>query len=196
MNQNPSGNTLFPIFLKLENFRVLLVGGRLVALEKLQALLANAPATAIRVVALDFHEEFLSLAQTAQHLTIEQKKYEPADMEGVDLVITAVNNLEISRQIFEDAHQRKVFINTADTPDLCDFYLGSIVQKGNLKIAISTNGKSPTMAKRLKEWLYHVLPDNLETSLDNLHRIREKMRGDFAEKIKKLNQITSNMLAD
>ncbi len=196
MNRTAVGNTLFPIFLKLEHFHVLLVGGRWVALEKLQAILANAPATPVRVVALEFHEDFLALARTSPHITIEQKKYEPADMEGIDLVITAVNNHAISRQIFEDAHQRKIFINTADTPHLCDFYLGSIVQQGNLKIAISTNGKSPTMAKRLKEWLYHVLPDNLETSLENLHRIREKIKGDFTEKVKKLNQITSKMLID
>ena len=64
--------------------------------------------------------------------------------------------LQIIRQLHEEikamATEKGILVNVADTPDLCDFYLGSIVQKGNLKIAISTNGKSPTAAKRIKKY--------------------------------------------
>ena len=81
----------------------------------------------------------------------------------------------------------------ADTPNLCDFYLGSIVKKGDLKIGISTNGKSPTLAKRLKAFLNDIIPDQIQESLDNLESYRKKIKGDFEEKIRKLNEITKDL---
>jgi siroheme synthase-like protein len=82
-------------------------------------------------------------------------------------------------------------VNVADTPDLCDFYLSSIVQKGNMKIAISTNGKSPTVAKRIREVLSEMIPDEMEEVLASLGEIRNRLRGDFSEKVRELNKITS-----
>jgi len=84
-------------------------------------------------------------------------------------------------------------VNVADKPELCDFYLGSVVKKGNLKIAISTNGKSPTIAKRLKEMFNEVLPDQLDELLQNMHIIRNKLNGSFTDKINKLNTITRDL---
>ena len=102
-----------------------------------------------------------------------------------------INNKETSRIIRNLAKERKLLVNVADTPDLCDFYLGSIVQKGAVKIAISTNGKSPTMAKRLKELLDHALPNEINDVVENLNKIRTKLNGNFSEKIKQLDAITS-----
>ena len=82
-------------------------------------------------------------------------------------------------------------MNVADTPDDCDFYLGSIVKKGDLKLAISTNGKSPTFAKRLRETFEEILPASIQSILDNLSAIRQKMKGDFNDKVEKLNELTS-----
>ena len=84
-------------------------------------------------------------------------------------------------------------VNVADTPELCDFYLSSVVKKGDLKIAISTNGKSPTFAKRFREVLEEILPDSLQATLDNLQQIRNKLKGDFQDKLEKLNEITNVM---
>ena len=86
-------------------------------------------------------------------------------------------------------------MNVADTPDLCDFYLGSIVQRGNLKIAISTNGKSPTIAKRLKEEIGNMIPDEMDAVLDNMQTIRTHLNGNFAEKVRRLNELTSVLAA-
>jgi siroheme synthase-like protein len=91
------------------------------------------------------------------------------------------------------ANEKKLLVNVADTPELCDFYLGSIVQKGNLKIAISTNGKSPTIAKRIKEVLNETIPDEIESLLQNMQGIRNKMSGDFAEKVKQLDELTKKL---
>ena len=83
-----------------------------------------------------------------------------------------------------------MLINVADTPDLCDFYLGSVVTKGHLKIGISTNGKSPTMAKRLREYFEEAIPEDTSTLLERMHQIRDRLKGDFSEKVKALNEIT------
>jgi siroheme synthase-like protein len=82
----------------------------------------------------------------------------------------------------------------ADTPPLCDFYLGSIVQKGDLKIAISTNGKSPTLAKRIRAFLEDVIPEDIQTSLDQLEEARKTLKGDFQQKITQLNELTKNLI--
>ena len=91
--------------------------------------------------------------------------------------------------------EKKLLLNVADTPELCDFYLGSIVQKGNLKIAISTNGKSPTIAKRVKEQINELVPDEIESVLQNMQIIRNGIKGDFAEKVKQLNELTQVLAA-
>lgn len=109
-------------------------------------------------------------------------------------MIAAVNDLSLARQIYDDCHAKGLLVNIADKPELCDFYLSSVVQKGSLKIAISTNGKSPTLAKRLKEILSLSIPDEIETSLDNLRKIRQNLSGDFQHKVNRLNEITSTLV--
>src|SRR5258707_12837277 len=104
--------------------------------------------------------------------------------------MVAVNDKQVSVAIQEDARATGKLINVADTPELCDFYLGSIVQKGNLKIAISTNGKSPTAAKRIKEVLHEALPGELDDVIENLHKVRNRLNGNFEYKVKKLNDLT------
>ena len=188
-------NKLFPVFLQLERLRLLIVGGGPVATEKLQAVLQNAPCTRIRIVAAHFSEELLAVATNKDRVELIQKNYSSGDLYDTDIVIVAVNNIETAEEIRNDAKARKILVNVADTPSLCDFYLGSIVQKGNLKIAISTNGKSPTIAKRIKETLNEVIPNELNEVLDNMQQIRNKLRGDFAFKVKKLNEITAVMSA-
>lgn len=188
-------NRLFPVFLQLERLRLLIVGGGPVAMEKLQAVLMNAPCTRIKIVAISFDEDLIHLAKAKEHVELIQKKYSAGDLYDADIVIVAVNDIETAEEIRNDAKARKILVNVADKPAFCDFYLGSIVQKGNLKLAISTNGKSPTIAKRLKETLNDVLPSELDAVLDNMQDIRKKMTGDFAAKVKKLNEITTVLSA-
>ena len=184
-------NKLFPVFLKLENFRVLIVGGGKVALEKVSAILNNSPKTQITLIGTQVSEEIKQFRITHPNLIIHQRSFEDHDLENTDFVISAVNNKETSLQIKHLAQQKNLLTNVADTPEQCDFYLGSIVQKGNVKIAISTNGKSPTLAKRLRETLDESLPNEINEAVDNLVGIRKYLEGDFTEKVKQLNEITS-----
>ena len=188
--ETATGNKLFPIFLKLEQLSVLVVGGGKVGLEKLNALLHNSPETKIRLVAAEIAEAVRHAALHHPNVDFHERPFEEKDLDDVDVVIIAVNDPQSSERIRDLAKAKGKLVNVADKPDLCDFYLASIVKKGNLKIAISTNGKSPTIAKRLKEAFDELLPDKLDDVLNNMTRIREKLNGDFANKVDKLNSIT------
>lgn len=185
-----NSNHLFPVFLKLEHLRLLIIGGGNVGLEKLNAVLHNAPATSIKLVAISISEEIKELASQHQNIELHERPFSSTDLDNTDLVITAINDKHESERIREEVKSRGLLINAADKPELCDFYLGSIVKKGNLKIAISTNGKSPTVAKRLKETFEETLPHELDDVLNNMQTIRNKLNGDFAEKVTQLNKIT------
>ena len=190
-----AGNNLFPVFVKLEDLRLLIVGGGHVALEKLNAVLVNSPSTSIKLVAISILDEIRQLAASHPNLVLRQKNYEADDMDDADLVIAAVDERNISAIIRQDAKEKGKLINVADTPDLCDFYLGSIVRKGNLKIAISTNGKSPTIAKRIKEEINQLIPDEIGSVLNNMQIIRQSIDGNFSEKVKKLDDLTKLLVA-
>jgi len=187
-------NRLFPVFLKLETLDVLLVGGGNVGLEKLSALLSNSPDTRVSVVADRFLPELRELAATHPAVTLTERRFEFEDLAAKDLVVLATDDPSLHERIKSVTRERRILTNVADTPALCDFYLGSIVQKGDLKIAISTNGKSPTVAKRLREFLTDVIPDSIQETLENLTAVREKIKGDFAEKVRRLNELTEGLV--
>jgi siroheme synthase-like protein len=191
----PGGNHLFPVFLKLEELEVLLVGGGKVGLEKLNAILTNAPVTRVKVVATEISDAVKQLAGKYPSVRLYERPFEPEDLEDRDIVVVAVNDRSVSNYVRVLAKEKKLLVNVADTPDLCDFYLGSIVDKGNLKIAISTNGKSPTIAKRMREQLNELIPDEIEGVLQNMHTIRQDLKVDFAEKVKQLDDLTKVLSA-
>lgn len=187
-------NNLFPIFLKLEELRLLIVGAGEIGYEKLCAVLANSPNTRIRIVANFFKPEVEELSFQYPNIQLIFADYKPVFLEQCDLIIAAVNDIELAEQIRNDAKQKGKLINVADKPALCDFYLGSVVTKGDIKIAISTNGKSPTLARRLKEFFVDVLPDEIETALSNLNTIRNNIKTGFKDRVKKLNEITASLV--
>ena len=187
-------NNLFPVFLKLESLDTLIVGGGHVGLEKLTAILKNSPHAKVSLVARTIQEPIKTLAAQHQNVTLFERNFKLWDLWNKDLLILAANNRSLHETIRKFARTRRVLINVADTPDLCDFYLGSVVTKGNLKIGISTNGKSPTISKRMREYLEEALPEETNDLLDNMNKIREQIKGDFNHKVKVLNEVTSSWL--
>lgn len=183
-------NTLFPIFVKANHLHILIVGGGYVGLEKATALLGNSPDARVTLVAPEIRAELREMAEQYPLLELIEKRYESLYLNDKDLVIVGTNDKDVNRQVQIDCKARRILVNVADTPDLCDFYLSSVVKKGDLKIAISTNGKSPTFAKRFREVLEELLPDSLQETLDNLTAIRNQLKGDFVQKMEKLNEIT------
>ena len=190
LKQTEIKNQLYPVFLKLDQLETLLVGAGNVGLEKLHSLLSNSPEAKITIVAPEVKEEVKQLLIKHPSCVLLQRSFEESDLENKDLVILATADKELHKKIKTLAEENEILINVADTPELCDFYLGSIVQKGNLKIAISTNGKSPTIARRVKEVLNETIPEEIDELLSHMQNIRNKMSVDFAEKVKRLNELT------
>jgi siroheme synthase-like protein len=193
-DEKTGGNQLFPVFLKLNELHTVLIGAGNVGLEKLTAILNNSNAAKVTIIAKTVIPAVKDLATSYPNINIIEKAFDDNDLDTAELVIAATDDSKLNRYIRESAHQRKLLINVADKPDLCDFYLGSIVQKGDLKIGISTNGKSPTIAKRLKEVLNEGLPAELDISLQQMSELRNTLSGDFTDKVKKLNKVTSMLV--
>ena len=124
------------------------------------------------------------------------REFHPDDVLQADLVVAATDIRAVNHAVHAAAKAARRLCNIADTPELCDFYLGSIVTRGPLKVAISTNGQSPTFAKRFRQWLEAELPP-LETTdlLDNLKVFRDRLTGNFAAKVRQLNAVTNGLLA-
>ncbi|MFN8415044.1 MAG: bifunctional precorrin-2 dehydrogenase/sirohydrochlorin ferrochelatase [Cytophagaceae bacterium] len=188
------GNTLFPVFFRMENLQIVVIGGGAVGTEKVTAILTNSPDAKVRVVAPEIRTEIVELANQYKGLSFVYKTYESGDIEDADLVIAATCIPDLNKQVQADAKRLRILINVADTPELCDFYLSSVVRKGDLKIAISTNGKSPTFAKRLREIFTEVIPDNMDDVLQKLHDIRNQLKGNFEYKVQKMDEITKDIL--
>ncbi|MGM5630683.1 TSUP family transporter [Apibacter raozihei] len=183
-------NTLFPIFLKTDTHRFLIVGGGNIGLEKTETLLRQNPKVAIRLIAKEISRELKVVLKEHPHIEWEERTLEDADFSEIDFLIAATDDSDFNRQIKEKANQKGILVNAADQPDLCDFYLGSIVNKGHLKIAISTNGKSPVLARRLREYLEASIPENIHESIENLNRFRNQHQGDLKTKLEALNEVT------
>jgi uncharacterized protein len=183
-------NTLFPVFLKTETAHFLIVGGGNVGLEKTETLLKQNPEINITIVAPLFHLKLREIIETHQNISFFERPFEVTDLIDKDFVIITTDSPEVNRTVRELARSKGIKVNAADQPALCDFYLGSIINKGSLKIAISTNGKSPVLAKRMREYFTEVIPDNIEENLDILNEFRSKHKGNFAEKLADLNKIT------
>lgn len=187
---DPGRNDLFPVFLKLEQLHTVLIGGGTVGLEKLTAIIRNSPGARVTVISEKVSEGLAEFAGRYPSVTVIERAFRVGDLDDADLVVVATNRPVVNRQVRSESRRRRLLVNVADKPELCDFYLGSVVQKGDLKIGISTNGKSPTAARRLRELFQETLPEELDEVLKNLNTIRNRLSGDFADKVHKLNEIT------
>ena len=188
-----SNNELYPVFLKIHQLNTLVVGGGKIAYEKLSFLLKSSPSAKVEVVAPKFTRAIKKFAKTHNVVFINDR-YHIDYLDKKQLVIVATNIQAINTIIYNDCKKVNVLVNIADNPKYCDFYLGGIVTKGNVKIAISTNGKSPVIAKRLRQFFEDMIPDDIDTLVENLESYRKMIKGDFQKKVKVLNAITKDLI--
>lgn len=186
-------NELYPIFLKLHNLNVLIVGGGNVGLEKLSFMLKSSPNANVEVVAPKFLPELEELVAKHPSVILTEAKFKKKMLKKRHLVIACTDDLKVNKRIYDLSRKRHLICNIADTPDLCDYYLGGIVTKGNVKIAISTNGKSPTTAKRLREFFEEIIPEDINQMVLNLNEYRKTLKGNFEDKVQKMNEITQSL---
>lgn len=186
-------NTLYPIFLKTNQLETLIVGGGFVALEKLSFLLKSSPDSKVTMVSSFFREETQELANKFG-IEMIVADYSKTYLSNKHIVVATTDNVDVNIEVYKDCKERNILVNVADNPPYCDFYMGGIVTKGNVKIAISTNGKSPTTAKRLRQFFEDVIPENIDDLVKNLNEYRKTIKGNFEEKVEKLNEFTKSLV--
>tara|TARA_R110002051_G_scaffold65839_1_gene119478 strand:+ start:23128 stop:23712 length:585 start_codon:yes stop_codon:yes gene_type:complete len=186
-------NNLYPIFLKTSNLNILIVGGGNVALEKLTFLLKSSPDAQVEMVSTMFREETIALAREFK-IKMIVSEYNITYLENKHMVVATTDEVSVNEQVYHDCRAKNILVNVADNPPFCDFYMGGIVTKGNVKVAISTNGKSPTTAKRLRQFFEDVIPDNIDDLVKNLNEFRKTIKGDFEEKVETLNEFTKGLV--
>jgi precorrin-2 dehydrogenase / sirohydrochlorin ferrochelatase len=162
---------LFPLFLKLDHRPCLVVGAGAVALEKIEALLSCG--ARVRVVSPEAVPavQLLSDAGKVEWLA---RRFAPEDLADSLLVIAATSDRAVNRAVFEEASRRSILCNTVDDPPLCDFFFASVVERGDLQVAISTAGKSPALAQRLRQEIDRELAPDLGRWLRDLGELRRE----------------------
>lgn len=186
-------NNLYPIFLKAKNLNVLIVGGGNVAEEKLTFLLKSSPDANVTMVSPMYREGTIAIANIGNVNRITDH-YNTHYLKGHHIVIATTEKPEVNIEVYDDCRAQDKLVNVADNPPYCDFYMGGIVTKGNVKVAISTNGKSPTTAKRLRQFFEDVIPENIDDLVKNLNIYRKTIKGDFEQKVEKLNEFTKGLV--
>jgi len=165
--------SLFPIFVKLEGRQVVVMGGGQVAEAKIPGLLSAG--ARIRLVAPSIRPQ---IAEWVRFGKIDwlPKEFEPADLDGAFLVIAATSAPGVNEAVFQEAETRGLLCNAVDDIEHCHFYYGAVVQRGDLQIAISTNGKSPSLAQRLRKEFEAQFGTEYEVWLEWLGAAREALR--------------------
>ena len=186
-------NTLYPIFLKTEQLHVLIVGGGFVALEKLEFLFKTSPNARVTLISPMVREETQAFIAD-KNVTVVKRSFHRKFLRGKNIVVATTDVPKVNERVYKLCRKRNTLVNVADNPPLCDFYMGGIVTKGNLKVAISTNGKSPTLAKRMRQWLEGFLPEETDVLLDKLYEYRKSLKGDFDQKIVAMNALKEKLL--
>ena len=161
------------MFLKLSARPCLVVGAGTIAESKIASLLEAGGR--VRVVAPEATAQVRSWAQT-KGIEWHQRSFQPDDLEGMLLVVAATSSTVLHERIFEEATRRGVLCNIVDVPSLCDFYYPSVVQRGDLQIAISTAGQSPALAQRLRKELEDQFGPEYEEWVAQLGEARGKLR--------------------
>jgi precorrin-2 dehydrogenase/sirohydrochlorin ferrochelatase len=161
--------SLFPMFVKLDGRRVLLVGAGRIAEQKVHGLL-EAGARVV-VVAEAAREGFVRLA-AERKLELQIRSFDSADLDAAVLVIAATGDAAVNQRVFDAASERGILCNAVDEPERCHFYYPAVVRRGDLQIAISTNGKSPALAQRIRAELEREFDESYGAWLEWLGTVR------------------------
>jgi precorrin-2 dehydrogenase/sirohydrochlorin ferrochelatase len=142
--------SLFPMFVKLDGRHVLVVGAGQVGEPKIRGLLPTG--AKIRVVAHKATEAVREWARVGQ-IVLEERDFVLSDLDNVFLVVVATSSRDLNEFVFGEAQSRRILCNVVDVPEQCDFYYPAVVQRGDLQIAISTSGQSPSLAQKIRQQL-------------------------------------------
>jgi len=163
----------FPAFIKLDNSKILVIGGGNIAYEKLEHLLDFT--TNIELISKEFTVDILQLIKK-YNLKYSIKDYQKGDIADFSLVIVAIDDIPMQNNIFNEAKlYPKCLVNSVDSTEYCDFIFPSYIKKDDLTIAVSTSGSSPAVAKYLRQYLQNLIPDSIGNFLKEMKDYRKTM---------------------
>jgi precorrin-2 dehydrogenase/sirohydrochlorin ferrochelatase len=168
----------YPIFLELGGRRAVVIGGGVVAVRKAQSLMA---AEARLVIVAERIDDMLTALCTGTNAELIKSRYSKDYLVGAVLVIAATNNHELNKQIYKDCQELEILCNVVDEPELCDFFVPAVVQRGDLQIAIGTDGDSPAYAGHLRKKLEQTFTEEHGRFLDELKAIRKRISRDVPD---------------
>lgn len=185
---------LFPMFVKLDGRLCVVVGAGRIATQKLESLLESG--ADVRIVAPEASPEIQEFARSGR-LSWIPAEFHAGHLAGALLVIAATGNPAVNEIVFRAAQQRGVLCNSVDEPERCDFYYPAVVHRGDLQIAISTAGKSPALAQRLRKELEEQFDSSYISWLNWLGKVRElffQRRIEPELRTRTLHRIASNLV--
>ncbi|WP_457746118.1 precorrin-2 dehydrogenase/sirohydrochlorin ferrochelatase family protein [Sulfurimonas sp.] len=162
----------FPAFLKLDNRKILIVGGGHIAYEKLEHLLDFTKD--IYLIAENFSEDMLT-KMNSKNLQYETRAYSKGDIKDFAIVVVAVDDISLQGAIFKESKSYNCLCNAVDATEYCDFIFPSYIKKGDLTVAVSTSGASPAMAKHLRIYLQKMIPDSIVEFLQEMKNLRKTL---------------------
>lgn len=169
---------MYPLFLKLENKPCLVIGGGKIAERKALSLLEAG--AIVTLISPDLTEELEKMA-SSREINYVNRLFETGDTEGFFLIIAATNSRESNIQIYGEASENNALINCVDDPRYCNFYVPAQVKRGSLKVAISTEGKLPMLAGRIRGFLNTLFPEDFGEELEELGQLRRDIIAEAGE---------------
>jgi len=164
----------YPAFLKLEGKKCVVIGGGEVAERKVMSLLDCG--AAVTVVSPQMCQALGELVESGRVLALT-REYRRGDLQGAFVVIAATDDASVNDLIAKEAQQERVLINVVDNPERCDFIVPSVVRRGDLLIGISTGGKSPALAKKIRQELENLFPEDFAQLTTLLSEVRREVKG-------------------
>lgn len=172
----------YPVFINLRDKKSVVVGGGAVAMRKVKALLEHG--AKVEVISPDLSPELIQLAENDE-ISLKQRKYQNGDLAGAFIAIAATDNRKTNEQVVKEAHQKTVLVNVVDDAESSDFIVPSCLRRGDLTIAVSTAGRSPALARKIRTRLereigeeYTLLANLVGEVRDELEQQKIKIDGD------------------
>lgn len=165
-------NSYFPISYRIDDKSVLLIGGGSISDFKFQKIASFGPKR-LRVIAKEFTKSFNKIENPSFEYI--EKSFDFNDVEGFDIVIVAIDDANLQREIYNYCNSKKIICNCVDLIDCCDFIFPSIVKRGDINIAVNTNGLLPGFSAVMKTYLDKILPNNLENEFYKLVELRKNL---------------------
>ncbi|NPA13248.1 MAG: bifunctional precorrin-2 dehydrogenase/sirohydrochlorin ferrochelatase [Aquificae bacterium] len=163
---------LFPMFVNLKGKNVLIIGGGQVAFRKIEKILPFKPN--LKVVAKGFSPQVKSYLEQ-NSIPFEEREFRFTDLDGVDIVIVAVDDIPLQKEIFQYTRDKKIMVNSVDSPDYCDFIFPAYVKREDVVIGITTSGEAPGLSAKLRKYIQQCLPENLEDILNQVKNLRNSL---------------------